>query len=1077
MRERRLTRLARVLPLLALLLTAARPARAQLPPNLGWRTIESAHFRVTYAPGLEPLAVHAAAAAERTRARLAAELGRPPEAPVDIVLTDAVDVTNGYATPFPYDHIVIYARPPTDVPSLAFTDDWLGMVVAHEYTHVVHLNQAGPFGRMLRGIFGNVPSSWPMYPVEGVPSWDLEGLAVLVESRETGEGRIWGSWHDMVLRTAVLEHRLDPIDRASNDSPIWPAGDRFYVYGSMFLDWLRETRGMKVERALVRATAGAVIPPELAFDRVAKHAMGESFSAAWADWTRHLEAKYGALADSLRGAGLTTPERLTGAGYYALYPRVSRDGRSVAFAASDGRSTPATRVLDVASGQVRDVSRRNGLDPAAWLPGGTLLTAQLRYDGPYRIFSDLYRQQPGDESRLTSGARLAQVDVDAVGRRAVTVQDGPGANRLAVYDLPTGRLRPLGRFAPDTAWAFPRWSHDGTRIAASRWTRDGRYDVVVLDTLGTVLREITRGPALDMAPAWSADDRWLVFSSDRDGVPNLYAADLETAAPRVADSVAGAALDTTAEPAARRKPGAAPGDTAAPVDTTRGKRPGRGVPPGRPPALAALQDTLGTTADTEVAPVVARDSAVVLLKQVTNVLTGAFFPDISPDGRWIYFAGYHADGFHLERIRFDPASWREPTPARIGRHAAAPVAAIRLIVPVHADTAVLRGPHAYSSLATVLPHYWVPFVGGDSVVGFFFGLSTSGQDLVGRSAWAAGAGWDFTHQRLRGYAAYDWAGLANPVLGLAASSDWSLLGRATLPDNSVRDVLEREDVYTADATLLSRHWRSAASLTFGGQAVHRHRQIEDAPTGIALRHPKQDLAGGFLSASFANYRVQPFSISREDGVVAAARLLRRWDLAPDSLSNGGYREAIGRMAAYRALPLPGFAHPVLAARLSGIVRTGPGAETEPVGGSSGEGSGTLGVSLGASRLLPVRGFVAGTRRGTRAWSASLEYRQPLALVGRGHALWPIFLDRLFAAAYLDAGNATCSAAETAASGELGPCARPSGNPVLLGAGAELAADLGILFVPPFEVRAGFGFPLHGEPRHPARFYLQFGPSF
>src|SRR6185436_20487417 len=66
-----------------------------------------------------------------------------------------------------------------------------------------------------------------------------------------------------------------------------------------------------------------------------------------------------------------------------------------------------------------------------------------------------------------------------------------------------------------------------------------------------------------------------------------------------------------------------------------------------------------------------------------------------------------------------------------------------------------------------------------------------------------------------------------------------------------------------------------------------------------------------------------------------------------------------------------------------------------VGGVSG---GTVdlfpGYTLGEGRrTFPVRGFPAGAMLGMRAYAASLEYRAPFTLPGRGLGLWPAFLDR------------------------------------------------------------------------------------
>ena len=213
-------------------------ARAQIPADAHWRVIATPHFRVHYTPELEPLARRAGARAEEAYAEIAAVFVRPPHRRVDLVVTDNVDFSNGFATPFPRNRVVVFAHPPVDDPSLAYYDDWMQLVITHELTHVFHLDYARALPRVPRLVLGRAPIS---FPNTTAPTWTKEGLAVYLESRLTRAGRIRGTMHEMALRTAILEGRFFSIDRASGDPASWPGGNTPYVYGSMFLDWMSFT--------------------------------------------------------------------------------------------------------------------------------------------------------------------------------------------------------------------------------------------------------------------------------------------------------------------------------------------------------------------------------------------------------------------------------------------------------------------------------------------------------------------------------------------------------------------------------------------------------------------------------------------------------------------------------------------------------------------------------------------------------------------------------------------------------------------------------------------------------------------
>ncbi|MEX0891091.1 MAG: hypothetical protein WEB88_02895, partial [Gemmatimonadota bacterium] len=535
------------------LLLASGPVAAQLPPDASYRTVESTHLRVTFDAGdprMEPLARHAAARGEVAWALLEAAVGRAPAGRVDVVLTDAVDYSNASATPVPTNRIVLHARPPVDDAALGYSADWIELAMVHELAHIFHLDRTGPLGAVIRAVFGRVPWTWPVFPAAAGPRWTTEGLAVLVESDATTRGRIHGSWHETVVRMAVLEEGLPPLDRVSFPWAVWPAGERPYIYGSLFLEFMRGRWGEHVLPALVEETASSSLPPELVLNGIGRRAAGVSFTAAWELWAEALTARYAALRDTLEARGLTTGERLTTHGRLALFPRHAPDGSRLAYVADDGRSTPRTRVIDARTGAELGAARRHGSAALAWLPDGDLLTSQLEFADPYRITADLWRVAPdGGETRLTRQARLQDPDVAPDGR-IVAVRNGGGSTHLAVGA--PGAFQPLVAPEPAVHWAHPRWSPDGRRVAAVRQRVGGAHELVVLSAAGEELLVVGGEGALLRTPAWSPDGAWLLFSSDRTGITNVYAVPSDRGAPlRQVTEVLGGAFHPDVAPDGR----------------------------------------------------------------------------------------------------------------------------------------------------------------------------------------------------------------------------------------------------------------------------------------------------------------------------------------------------------------------------------------------------------------------------------------------------------------------------------------------------------------------------------------------
>ena len=142
---------------------------------------------------------------------------------IDLAVTDHIDISNASATPWPSNRIIIYARPPIDSFGLAYFDDWLEYAIVHELTHIFHIDRPGRYRSKL---FGRVPIPLS-FPALTTPRWVLEGIAIWYESALTGTGRVYGTFHNMVLRTAALEGRFESIGQASGYSPQWPGGTRW----------------------------------------------------------------------------------------------------------------------------------------------------------------------------------------------------------------------------------------------------------------------------------------------------------------------------------------------------------------------------------------------------------------------------------------------------------------------------------------------------------------------------------------------------------------------------------------------------------------------------------------------------------------------------------------------------------------------------------------------------------------------------------------------------------------------------------------------------------------------------------
>lgn len=920
-------------------------ASAQIrDPLLEWRSIHTEHFDIHYHDPLAMVARRVARIAERTHSTLGQIFGFEPSERVQIVLTDDSDSANGSATALPYDTLRLYAEPPEELSPLGEYDDWLATLVAHEGTHIFHLDQASGLPSIINAILGKV-----YMPNHVAPRWFQEGIAVWQETEQTSGGRLRSTQWDMYLRMDALEDRFWGFDQVWNDADRWPHGHAAYLYGSYFIRYIADRHGREAIATMMRDYGDSILPYGL--NRVAHRATGHTFTELWVDFLAERRAHYEEVQDEVDALGRREGTRLTTHGEMARAPRFLRDGRLI-YMRADNRSRPRLVVLDPATGGEGEMLvRLNEGGEAAVHPDGTCVFFS-RVDTYRDIYSyaDLFRRDltTGVETRLTEGQRAREPDISPDGRQVVFTVTRAGTSRLMIAeseDVP-GTMRELvGNERFDLVYT-PRFSPDARSVVFSRWSAGGYRDIQIVDIATGRIDSLTHDRAQDTGPVFSPDGRVVYFSSDRTGIANIYAYHLAS----------------------------------------------------------------GT------------------IRQITNVIAGAYQPAISADGSTLVYVGYTSFGWDV--FRFDglsPDGFREAEPFHDTR-------------PMGSDPASIMDleSEAYDPLPTLYPRSYMLDLAQDAF-GSQLGVSTAGEDVVGQHSYQLRLGFGLERGNLQVEASYAYT---RSPLGVSLHG-YRYLALAGGLEVGGEERPWVQDVYGGDVGLsysFPRAFRyDTISLSYAATWTQRAEpwafQLDpNTPPPILPErgfYSTLRFGWGYSDVERYVYDISP-SNGRTIGVGVAVS---------DPIIGSQFRVATFNWSITQYVPLG--EHHVLAMRYGG--------------GWSGGDLGRRGVfglggfpnvnpieGLQAPNVLggvALRGYPVNSRVGVQMHLVQVEWRFPIWRFNGGPSVLPLYFNRLHATIFCDYGDAFSHSFDI--------------DTFRVGVGAELFLDFTVFYILPFSLRVGY----------------------
>ena len=987
---------------------------ARIDTSFTFSTIETTNFSIHFHQGLEPIAQKTAVIAEEIHGRLVDEFLWHPAEKTQLVLIDNSDFTNGLAITIPYNTIYIQVVPPSLASILGEYDDWLRVLLTHEYTHILTSDPARGYWKAIRSVVGK-PLPW-LDPLSGLlflvtappntfmPRWWHEGMATWSETQYTGQGRGKGSYYDMVFRTAVDENNLPYVDQINGDVPYWPAGNLPYMYGYRLQRYISDTYGIAALGKLSIAHSGRFpylisAPPEDLFG-------GKSYRDLYADMIAAVKKEQSQRIAILSSAPFTPLATISSQGENLTNPRFSPDGSRIAFTRRDPHDHTMTVITDNTGSKVTAEFRRRYSDGSiCWSPdAGRIYFTQAEINRGFNTYQDLYAYDVSRDSisRLTHGQRLGDVEISPDGKLFAAVVSSRGSQNLALMDVQdTGKEAPA-RLVTEYAMqrvSSPRWSPDGRTLCYSVTDNTGRTSIHLYDTSLGKDQQLFTVSHTAAYPVWSRDGSCIFYISDETGVFNLFAYDLNEGKSYQVSHLLGGALQPDPSPDGRAVAVSSYGSHGFSIarmtlDRTKwSEKRGPSLPLTRAVAV----------------PVGAgKDAPDTVTTKVGERLSDGNSANKQVGGDQV------ADGKSAAK---DSAIY---TGAVAGENTA-PAAT-----------------SSYKALNTLYPHFWLPRISDDGSDTAVLGAFTAGSDVLGYNSYAVAV--DYSAGRSRGYADFIYQNdYFYPTLSLKAHSQPYLY--ANLQQRG--DYYELNQGLTLEASVplnfLESRYRFNVGYQLQDQKALSTLDANGRFSGVSIFHGRRDNV--FAGISFDGVLRYPYSISSEEGR-RLSFLYRRFAKAL------GSREDLSEYSAeyheYLRLPTATLKHHVLYLRLSGALADGDlqfGQQAFQIGGTP-----------SAQNRYPLRGYPDRSVTGKYVATGTLEYRAPLFYPMRGLGTLPAFAEKVHTALFVDAGEVWDDRNAF------------RGNRVKVGAGIEARADVTVGYWAKVTPALGFahGFNSGGE---------------
>lgn len=496
------------------------------PPSIKWSQINTPNFRVIFPQGFDEQGERMANTLEYIKNAEAKSMGKAPRK-ISIILQNQTSVSNGFVSILPR-RSEFYAMPAQDYNFLG-TNDWLNLLAAHEYRHIVQYQHAKRgFNKLFYYLFG--ATTLAGMAQAAAPSWFWEGDAVATETAFTRSGRGKIPNFGLVFKTNLLEGRSFNYHKQYLRSYKHNIPNH-YVLGYYMVSYLRKrTNDADVwEKITARSWSVPFIP--FAFSNAIKRETGFYVTGLYKEMVKDLKQEWQNEIDNLK---LSTYQKLPVARKRAYtdyqYPQPLADG---------GVLTVKRGIGDITQFVILDSTTKHVFTPGyindsgmISAHGSTVVWNEYGFDPRWnvRTYSLIKAYNLKTKKKFVVGskkARYSSAAISADESKIVAVEtDTDYKTKLVLLSFPDGKILKEFSNPQNHFYSMPRFSEDGDEIVSLKTTSQGRT-IAILNTINGEEKEVIPYAQENVGyPVLYKN--YVLYNSPVTGIDNIFALDLNT---------------------------------------------------------------------------------------------------------------------------------------------------------------------------------------------------------------------------------------------------------------------------------------------------------------------------------------------------------------------------------------------------------------------------------------------------------------------------------------------------------------------------------------------------------------------